>query len=53
MGPAFAAGVISSGTLKAKDITVTDIDEDRLAKVAKELGVRTSTDNLAAVRAPM
>lgn len=50
MGPAFAAGVISSGLLRPKDITVTDIDEERLAKVAKELGVKTTTDNVEAAR---
>lgn len=50
MGPAFAAGVISSGLLKPKDITVTDIEEERLAKVSRELGVKTSTDNVEAAR---
>jgi len=51
MGPAFAAGVISSGLLRPKDITVTDIDEERLAKVSKELGVKTTSDNVEAARA--
>jgi len=50
MGAAFARGVISSGLVKADQVIVTDIDENRLAKLAADLGVETTTDNLAAAK---
>ena len=50
MGAAFAKGVVSSGVVKADRVVVADVDEKRLSKLAKELGVKTTTDNLAAVK---
>lgn len=50
MGAAFAKGVVSSGNIKAGDVTVADLDESRLKKLAQELGVNTTTDNVSAVK---
>ena len=50
MGAAFAKGVVSSGVVQASDVTVADLDESRLEKLAGELGVGVTTDNVAAVR---
>jgi len=49
MGAAFAKGVVASGVLKPREIVVADLDEPRLGKLADELGVRTTKDNVEAV----
>jgi len=50
MGAAFAKGVVSSGILKAGEVTVADVDESRLQKLARDLNVNIATDNAAAVK---
>lgn len=49
MGTAFAGGIISAGLLDASDIVMTDVDAARLSEVSESLGVRTTSDNAAAV----
>jgi len=50
MGAAFAKGVVSSGAIGPSEVTVADLDEARLEKLSREIGVKTTTDNLAAIR---
>jgi pyrroline-5-carboxylate reductase len=49
MGAAFAKGVVSSGALKPREVIVADLDEPRLQMLARDLGVKITTDNAAAV----
>ncbi len=48
MGAAFAQGVTSAGVVAASDVTLSDVDSERLAELASRLGVRTTADNAAA-----
>lgn len=49
MGSAFAKGVINSGAFKPEEVTLADVFASRLEKLARELGVKTTSDNKAAV----
>lgn len=49
MGAAFARGIISSGLVNAENITLVDIDEDKLNKIKNELGVTVSPDAVSAI----
>jgi len=44
LGSSLVRGLLKSGTLKAKDIIVSDLDESKLKNLNK-LGVKTTTDN--------
>ena len=50
IGAALAKGVIAAGLFKPQDVTMTDIDRDKLKECAASLGVKITTDNAAAVR---
>ncbi len=50
MGGALIGGIISRGMVEAAALMVADKDEQRLAELAKDHGVRVTTDNRAAVR---
>jgi pyrroline-5-carboxylate reductase len=50
MGAAFAKGVVTSGAVAASDVIVADLDEPRLGKLTRDLGVKTTTDNAVAVK---
>ncbi|MEG0895068.1 MAG: pyrroline-5-carboxylate reductase [Oscillospiraceae bacterium] len=45
MGSAMIGGILSSKTLTADDMYVSDLFEPSLEKVSKQFGVNTSTDN--------
>lgn len=49
MGSAIARGVIAAGLFAPDRITMADVDESRLAALAAELGVETTSDNARAV----
>lgn len=49
MGETLIRGLLSQEELEASEITATARREDRLAFLAKELGVATTSDNVAAV----
>ncbi len=50
IGAALGKGVIEAGLFEPKDVTMTDIDQAKLEDLADRLGVKTTTDNAAAVR---
>lgn len=50
MGGALIEGMISKGMVEAKDLTVSDTDEERRETLAKAFGVRVTADNRTAVR---
>ena len=50
MGAAFAKGVVTSGSIKAADVTVADLDEKRLSRLAQDLGVNTTADSVFAAK---
>jgi len=49
MGEALVSGLIVSGSSEPDNIICTDVRENKLDKIKKEYGVRTTTDNLKAV----
>ncbi len=49
MGSAFAGGVVAAGLFAPEDVVMTDVDAAMLERAASKLGVRTSSDNAAAV----
>jgi pyrroline-5-carboxylate reductase len=49
MGDALINGLISSESTPAKNITCSDVQEDRLAFMKKTYGIHTTTDNLEIV----
>lgn len=49
MGAAFAKGVVSSGTLKASEIIVADLDKVCLERLRQDSGVGVTKDNVEAV----
>src|SRR4051794_987803 len=49
MSEALIRGVLNAGLVKPTEIMATDVRADRLAELAAELGIRTSTDNRAAI----
>ncbi len=51
MGEALIRGLQAAGTMKPEQIIITDVREDRLEILSKAFGVRTLTDNAAAVTA--
>ena len=51
MGEALLSGLISSGSSDPKNITCTDIRENRLKSIQEKYGVHTTTDNIKAVEA--
>ena len=51
MGEALIRGLLAAGEIKPERIIITDIREERLGTLSKAFGVRTSTDNAAAVAA--
>lgn len=51
MGYALVSGLIGSDTARAENITCTDIREELLEKIKDDFGVKTTTDNLVAVKA--
>ncbi|OFX15183.1 MAG: pyrroline-5-carboxylate reductase [Armatimonadetes bacterium RBG_16_58_9] len=48
MGSAFAKGVIGAGVYKPGEVTIADVDADRLKQLTKELGATAAPDNKAA-----
>lgn len=50
MGEAILSGLIRKGLAEAKGITVSDIDEGRLRTLKERHGIRTTMDNVAAVK---
>lgn len=50
MGSALLNGLVQSKTARPENVICTDIRESQLDQLQRELGVRTMTDNLAAVR---
>ncbi len=50
MGAAFAKGVISSGVLQPDQVTISDVDEQRLQSLARDLRVKVVTDNAGCAR---
>lgn len=50
MGSAMIKGIISSDLIKANSIYVSDIDEEKLNEINKELGVVTTTDSKELVK---
>jgi pyrroline-5-carboxylate reductase len=50
MGSAFAGGLIDAGVVAARDVTLADVDRERLDKAQSELGVVVTSDNSTAVR---
>ncbi|MGX6591724.1 pyrroline-5-carboxylate reductase [Cetobacterium ceti] len=46
MGSAMAGGMISSGLIKKENIIFSDINEEALEKINKNLGVETTTNNI-------
>jgi len=51
MGEALISGLVGSGSSKSKNITCTDIREEKLEKLKEKYGVNTSANNLEAVSA--
>ena len=51
MGEALVSGLVLSGSARPGNIICTDPREERLDELRTRYGVKTSTDNLAAVRA--
>ena len=51
MGEALISGLVGSGSSKPKNITCTDIREEKLEKLKEKYGVNTSANNLEAVSA--
>jgi len=50
MAEALVKGLLRAGVATPGEILLTDRRKDRLAELEKRFGVKTSTDNLAAVR---
>ena len=50
MARSLISGLLNAGH-PAERIHVTDLDQDKLAALSDEFGIRTGTDNAAAVRA--
>jgi pyrroline-5-carboxylate reductase len=51
MGEALVSGLVQSGSARPENIVCTDIREERLEELRSRYGVKTTTDNLEAVRA--
>lgn len=51
MGEALVSGLVQSGSARPENIICTDVREERLEELRARYGVKTSTDNLEAVRA--
>ena len=51
MGEALISGLVGSGTARPENIICTDIREHKLERIADEYGIKTETDNVAAVKA--
>jgi pyrroline-5-carboxylate reductase len=51
MGEALVSGLVLSGAAVPENIICTDVREERLEELRTRYGVRTTTDNLEAVRA--
>ena len=49
MGEALISGLVGSKAAQPENIICTDIREEKLERIARTYGVRTSTDNLASV----
>jgi len=50
MGEALISGLVGSGTARPENIICTDIRKHKLERIADDYGVRTGTDNVAAVK---
>ncbi len=50
MAEALLQGMVQAGAVMAADTVVTDVREERLAELARQFGVTTTTDNLQAVK---
>jgi pyrroline-5-carboxylate reductase len=51
MGEALVSGLVQSGSSRPENIVCTDVREERLEELRSRYGVKTTTDNLEAVRA--
>jgi pyrroline-5-carboxylate reductase len=51
MGEALVSGLVQSGSARPENIICTDVREERLEELRARYGVKTSADNLEAVRA--
>jgi len=51
MGEALVSGLVQSGSARPENIVCTDVREERLEELRSRYGVKTTTDNLEAVRA--
>jgi pyrroline-5-carboxylate reductase len=51
MGEALVSGLVQSGSARPENIVCTDVREERLEELHTRYGVKTSADNLEAVRA--
>jgi pyrroline-5-carboxylate reductase len=51
MGEALVSGLVQSGSARPENIICTDVREERLEELRTRYGVKTTTDNLEAVRA--
>ena len=51
MGEALISGLVGSGAARPENIICTDIREHKLERISEAYGVRTGTDNVAAVKA--
>jgi pyrroline-5-carboxylate reductase len=51
MGEALVSGLVQSGSARPENIVCTDVREERLEELRTRYGVKTSADNLEAVRA--
>jgi len=49
MGEALISGLVGSEVARPENIICTDIREEKLERIARDYGVRTGTDNIAAV----
>jgi pyrroline-5-carboxylate reductase len=50
MGEAMASGILRAGLITPQNLTMTDVDTARGAKLSAELGIVFTTDNISAVR---
>ncbi|MEI6519948.1 MAG: pyrroline-5-carboxylate reductase [bacterium] len=50
MGEAMASGILRAGLIKPQNLTMTDVDKVRGTKLAEELGIIFTTDNVSAVK---
>ena len=51
MGEALVRGLVQAGLVEPGSITASDVRGERLAQIARQYGIRTTSDNAELIRA--